>query len=101
MRAGSLDRPPFDGKAVHHLVDDPLCVLVRVGRQVSVSGGGEDGTMAEDLLHLEQVDACFDQVSGIGVTQAVRSDLFFIPQSATTVRRVLCTPPRSSGLVAR
>jgi hypothetical protein len=54
----SLDRPPFDGKAVHHLVDDPLCVSVRVGRQVSAFGGGEDGTMAEDLLHLEQVDAC-------------------------------------------
>ena len=57
--------------------------------------------MAENALHLEQVDARFDQVSGIGVTKAVGSDLFFIPQSDTTLRRVTCTPPRSSGLVAR
>ena len=68
---------------------------------MGVPGSGQNGTMTENFLHLEQVDACFDQVSGIGVTQAVGSDLFFIPQSATTLRRVVCTPPRSSGLVAR
>jgi hypothetical protein len=32
--------------------------------------------MAENLLHLEQVDARFDQMSGIAVPQAVRGNLF-------------------------
>ncbi len=55
--------------------------MVRVGGQVGVFGGGQDGAMAENLLYLEQVDARFDQVSGIGVTKAVRGNLFFIPQA--------------------
>lgn len=45
--------------------------------------------MAEDFLYLEQIDTRFDQMSGIAVTQAVQSDLFFIPQSATTLRIVV------------
>ena len=75
--------------------------MVRAGGQVSVFGGGQDGAVTEDFLHFEQVDARFDQMSCITVAQTVRGNLFFIPQSATTLRRVVCTPPRSSGLVAR
>jgi len=65
-----------------------------------VLGGGQDGAMAKDFLHFEQVDAGFDQMCCITVAQTVRGDLFFIPHSATTLRRAACTPPRSSGLVA-
>ena len=36
--------------------------------QVGISDGGENRVMAEDLLHLDQVDAGFDQVCGIGVS---------------------------------
>lgn len=68
---------------------------------MSVFGGGQDGAVTENFLYFEQVDARFDQMGGITVTKAVRGNLFFIPQSATTLHRVVCTPPRSSGLVAR
>jgi len=67
---------------------------------VSVAGGGQNRAVAEDLLHLEQIDTGLDQVGCIAVAQAVRGDLFFIPQAATTLRKVTCTPPRSSGVVA-
>jgi hypothetical protein len=55
--------------------------MVGVGCQVGIFGGGQDGAMAEDFLDLEQIDTRFDQMSGIGVTKAVRGDLFFIPQA--------------------
>jgi len=45
--------------------------------------------MAEDFLYLEQIDARFDQMSGVAVAQAMQGDLFFIPQSATTLRIVV------------
>ena len=63
--------------------------MVRVGCQVRVLGGGQDGAMAEDFLYLEQIDARFDQMSGVAVTQAMQGDLFFIPQAATTLRIVV------------
>ena len=56
--------------------------------------------MAEDLLHLEQIDTGLDQMGCIAVTQAMGGDLFFIPQAATTLCRVVCTPPRSRAVVA-
>jgi len=37
--------------------------------------------MAQNFLHFQQIDACFDQVSGITVAQTVRGDLFFTPQA--------------------
>ena len=89
MRAGSFDIPPSNGEAGHQIVDDLFCVMVRVGCQVRVPGGGQDGTMAEDFLYLEQIDTRFDQMSGIAVAQAVQGDLFFIPQAATTLRIVV------------
>jgi hypothetical protein len=36
-------------------------------RQMSVAGGGEDGMMAEELLHLDQIDPGLDQVSRVRV----------------------------------
>ena len=35
--------------------------------QVGVSNGGENRVMAEVFLHLDQIDAGFDQVSRVGV----------------------------------
>jgi len=69
----------------------------RVRCQVGIFGGGQNGAVAGDFLHLEQIDACFDQVRGVGVAKTVGRDLFFIPQASTTLCRVICTPPRSSG----
>ena len=35
--------------------------------EMGVAGGGEDGMVAEELLHLDQIDAGLDQVGGIAV----------------------------------
>ena len=69
-------------------------------RQVGVAGGGEYRVMAKVFLHLDQINAGFDQVRGIGMAQAVGAELFFRPQARHTRCRVFCTPPRSSGVVA-
>ena len=60
MRAGSFDVPPGNGKAIHQLIDELLCLLVGLGGQVSVFGGSQDGVMAEDFLNFKQVNARFD-----------------------------------------
>ena len=52
--------------------------------EVGIAGGGENAVMAEDLLHLDQIDAGLDEVGGIAVAQAMGRDLFFIPQAAMT-----------------
>ena len=56
--------------------------------------------MAEDLLYFEQINPGFDQMGCIAVAQTVWADLFFRPQAWATWRKVVCTPPRSSGVVA-
>lgn len=81
MTAKSFDFPPISGKAIHQIVDGLLCVMVRLGCEVGVSGGSQDGAMAEDLLNFEQVDACFDQMGCVAMAQAVGCDLFLSPQS--------------------
>ena len=43
MTGGSLDFPPINGKAIHRIIEDPPCVVVCLGCEVSVSGGGQDG----------------------------------------------------------
>lgn len=67
--------------------------------QVGIAGGGQNGMVTEDLLYLDQIDAGFDQVCGIAVAKTVRGDVFFRPQAVMTLRKVLCTPPGSSGVV--
>ena len=68
--------------------------------EVRITRRRENRMVAEDLLDFEEIDALFDQVRGVAVAQAVRGDLFFNPHSVATWRKVLCTPPRSSGEVA-
>ena len=36
--------------------------------QMGIAGGGENRVMAEELLHLDQIDARLDQVGGIAVS---------------------------------
>jgi len=52
--------------------------------EMGVTEGGEDGLVAEDLLHFQQVDTCFNQMGGIAVAQAVWRNSFFKPQSWMT-----------------
>lgn len=68
--------------------------------QMGVSDGGENGVVPEEFLYFDQIDTGLDQVSGIAVAQAVGGDLFFSPQVSATLRKVFCTPPRSSGVLA-
>lgn len=56
-------------------------ILVRAVGQVGIAGGGQDTMVAEDFLDFEQVNASFDQMRGVAVTQTVRANLFFKPQS--------------------
>jgi hypothetical protein len=56
--------------------------------------------MAEEFLHLDQINARLDQVRGIAVAKAVRGDLFFRPQVSMTRLSARCTPSRSSAVVA-
>jgi hypothetical protein len=51
---------------------------------MGVAAGGQDAVVAQDLLHLQQVDTGLDQVGGIAVAQAVRRDVFFKPQPTAT-----------------
>lgn len=67
--------------------------------QMGVTGSGQDTVVTENFLDFEQVYACFDQMGSITMAQTVRGNLFFIPQSWATWRSVVCTPPRSSGVV--
>jgi len=46
---------------------------------MGIAGGGKNAAVTEDFLHLEQVNAGFDQMCRVAVSQAVRCDLFFIP----------------------
>ena len=89
MRAESFDTPPLNGEATDQLINQLVGILFRVGCQVGISGSGQYTAMAEDLLHFEYVDTRFDQVGRIAVSKRVRGNLFFIPQSFTTLRRVL------------
>ena len=43
--------------------------------QMGIAGGGEDGVMAEELLHLNQIDARFDQVGRIAMAIIPISEL--------------------------
>jgi hypothetical protein len=52
--------------------------------QMGIAGGGENRVMAEEFLYLDQINTGLDQVGRIAMAQAVRRDLFFRPQAATT-----------------
>jgi hypothetical protein len=76
--------PPGEGETIHQAVDLFDGAMLGLVRQVSVSRGGEDGMMAEELLHFDQIDAGLDQMGGVGMPQAVGRNLFFKPQAWTT-----------------
>ena len=46
--------------------------------QMGIARGGENRVMTEEFLYLDQIDTGLDQVSGIGMAQRVRSDLFLV-----------------------
>jgi hypothetical protein len=100
LPGGSFDLPPGDAEAIHQAVDPLQRVMLGLVGEVSVAGGGQNRVMAEEFLDLDQIDAGLDQMGGIAVAQTVRGDLFFSPQASTTLCKVVCTPPRSSGVVA-
>ena len=57
--------------------------------QMGVADGGENGVMAENLLHFDQVNTGFDQVRGVTVAKAVGGDVFFRPQALITLCKVV------------
>src|SRR5665811_715624 len=87
--AGSFDVAPTDLDLSHQLVETCAAVELTLFGEVGVTEGGENGLMAENLLHFEQIDARFNQMGGITVAQAVRCNSFFKPQSWVTWRKVV------------
>jgi len=82
----------------------------RMGGEMRVPAGGQNAYMPENLLNLEQINARLNQMrglpvrctqTGVTVAQAMRRNLFFIPQEATTLRMVACTPPRYPRAASR
>ena len=71
MIIASFDPPPLDGKAIHQIIDEVLCVVIGTGCQVSVFGRCQNTAVAEDFLHLQQINTGFDQMGGIAVAQIV------------------------------
>ena len=65
----------MNGKAIHQGIDEIAGLVLGTGGEVDIARVGEDGTVAEDLLHLQQICARFDQVSGVGMSKAVGTDL--------------------------
>ena len=75
---------PTDLDLPHQLVDACAAGELALFGEMGVTEGGEDGLVPEDFLHFQQVDACFDQMRGIAVAQAVWRNSFFKPQSWMT-----------------
>jgi len=92
--------PPANGKTLHQVIDGLVCIIRRMGSKMRVFAGRQDAAVTEYLLNLKQINASFNQVSSVTVAQAMRGNLFFIPQALTTLRMATCTPPRSKGEVA-
>jgi len=81
MKSISFDRPPLNGEAIHQRIDGLIGVVRRMGGEMRVSAGCQNAAVPEDFLHLKQINASLNQVSGVTVTQAMRGNLFFIPQA--------------------
>jgi hypothetical protein len=79
MTAKSFDPPSVDAKATYQRIDKLACIPVRTIGQVGIASGGQDTVVAEDFLDFEQINARFDQMSGIGMAKAVRRNSFFKP----------------------
>ena len=100
MPGGSFDGAPSHGKSAHQDVDAIYRLMLRLIGEMGVANRGQNGLMAEDFLNLDQIYAGFNQMRGIAMAQTVRRDLFFTLQASATLPSVICTPPRSSGVLA-
>ena len=76
--------PPGELEARHQVVDAREGVVLGLIGQMGVAGGGENGVVAEEFLHFDQIDTGLDQVGGVAVAQTVWGDIFFRPQASTT-----------------
>ncbi len=59
---------PIDAKSAHQGFNASVGLVVGVAGEMGVAGGGENGVMAQNLLHFQQVDPGLDQVGCIAVT---------------------------------
>ena len=83
-RAQSFDYPPIDIEAAHQGFNANTHLVVGVAGQVGITGGGQNAVVAQNLLHLQQVNPGLDQMGCIAVAKAVGGDLFFSPQLMAT-----------------
>jgi hypothetical protein len=81
MRDASFDLPPLKGKGLHQVIDDLISVTRSMGCKMCIFAGRQNAAVTKDFLYLKQINAGFDQVSGIAVPQRMKGNLFFIPQA--------------------
>jgi len=71
----------LDLKAVNQGVDGPAGIVSRCGGQVGVSRCCQNADMAQDLLELNKVNPCLQQMGRITVAQGMTGDFFLMPMS--------------------
>ncbi len=58
----------------HHRVDDVIGTFMALGGEMEIDHGGVQAAMAEVLLDTTDVDAGFQQMSGIAVPEGMNGD---------------------------
>ena len=64
----SFDAPPLDGESIHQVVDQLVGVAVGARGELGVADGGGNVMVAEDFLHLKQINPGLDQVGCIAMS---------------------------------
>jgi hypothetical protein len=68
---------------LHYLIDQLTGILLPLLGKVEIDHGGFELGMAHVSLDDPQVDAGFEEMGGIGVTQGVNGDSFFLDSCST------------------
>ena len=58
----------------HHRVDNVIGMFMALGGQMEIDHGGIKAVVPEVLLDTPDVDACFQEMSGIAVSEGMNGD---------------------------
>ncbi len=69
MKGGvfSFDAPPLDGEPIHQVVNQLVGVAISARGELGVADGGGNVMVAEDFLHLKQINPRLDQVGCVAM----------------------------------
>lgn len=63
----SFDVPPLDGESIHQVVDQLVGVAIGTCGELGVADGGGNVMVAEDFLHLKQINPGLDQMGCVAM----------------------------------